>query len=103
MPIRTDAVVLVVDVHIIKPPKDKLFLIHSYNNRGKMIEILIHIIRIKHGIASGEFKKYVSKVGRDLTGTDAAKRMVKYAFEELGLHKLYLRVISGNLYAIRMG
>ena len=34
-------------------------------------------------------------------GTDAAKLAVKYAFEELKLHKLYLRVISDNDRAVR--
>ena len=34
-------------------------------------------------------------------GTDAAKLVIRYAFEEMGLHKLYLRVISDNEYAIR--
>lgn len=33
-------------------------------------------------------------------GTDAAKLMIKYAFEVLGLHKLYLRVLSNNERAI---
>lgn len=34
-------------------------------------------------------------------GTDAAKLMIQYAFEVLGLHKLYLRVLSNNERAIR--
>lgn len=34
-------------------------------------------------------------------GSDAAKLAVQYAFEELQLHKLYLRVISDNQRAIR--
>ncbi|MBE6690164.1 MAG: UDP-4-amino-4,6-dideoxy-N-acetyl-beta-L-altrosamine N-acetyltransferase [Ruminococcaceae bacterium] len=34
-------------------------------------------------------------------GTDAAKLAIRFAFEELGLHKLYLRVISDNQRAIR--
>lgn len=34
-------------------------------------------------------------------GTDAAKLAILYAFEELKLHKLYLRVISDNEWAIR--
>lgn len=34
-------------------------------------------------------------------GTEAAKLVIRYAFEQLGLHKLYLRVISDNERAIR--
>ena len=34
-------------------------------------------------------------------GTDAAKLMICYSFEYLGLHKLYLRVLADNRAAIR--
>ena len=34
-------------------------------------------------------------------GTDAARLAIKYAFDVLGLHKLYLRVFSDNERAIR--
>lgn len=34
-------------------------------------------------------------------GTAAAKLMIRYAFEELGLHKLFLRVYADNIRAIR--
>ena len=34
-------------------------------------------------------------------GTDAAKLMIRYSFETLGLHKLYLRVLANNSAAIR--
>lgn len=34
-------------------------------------------------------------------GTQAAKLMIRYAFETLGLHKLMLRVLAENLPAIR--
>lgn len=34
-------------------------------------------------------------------GTEAAKLMIRYAFEKLGLHKLFLRVFADNPCAIR--
>lgn len=34
-------------------------------------------------------------------GTAAAKLMIQYCFEELGLHKLFLRVYADNIQAIR--
>lgn len=34
-------------------------------------------------------------------GTKAAKLMLRYAFEELGLHRIYLRVLEGNERAVR--
>ena len=34
-------------------------------------------------------------------GTKAAKLMVKYGFEELGLHRIYLRAIEGNDRALK--
>lgn len=34
-------------------------------------------------------------------GTAAAKLMLRYCFEEEGLHRIYLRALSGNLQAIR--
>ena len=34
-------------------------------------------------------------------GTAAAKLMIRYAFEELGLHRLFLRVYADNLRAVR--
>ena len=34
-------------------------------------------------------------------GTSAAKLMVKYGFEELGLHRIYLRALDGNDRAVK--
>ena len=34
-------------------------------------------------------------------GTAAAKLMLRYAFEEAGLHRVYLRVLADNVPAIR--
>lgn len=34
-------------------------------------------------------------------GTKAAKLMLKFGFEELGLHRVYLRVLEGNERAVR--
>ena len=50
----------------------------------------------EYGIFIGE----TEALGRGY-GTDAAKLAVQYAFEELKLHKLYLRVISDNKRAIQ--
>ena len=49
----------------------------------------------EYGIFIGE----TSALGQGF-GTDAAKLAVAYGFQELGLHKLYLRVISDNARAI---
>jgi uncharacterized 2Fe-2S/4Fe-4S cluster protein (DUF4445 family) len=34
-------------------------------------------------------------------GTSAAKLMIEYGFKELGLHRIYLRVLAGNEQAVR--
>ena len=50
----------------------------------------------EYGIFIGE----ADELGKGY-GTDAAKLAVRYAFEELKLHKLYLRVLADNERAIR--
>lgn len=50
--------------------------------------------KAEYGIFLGEAR------GRGI-GTAAAKLMLRYCFEEEGLHRIYLRALSGNLQAIR--
>lgn len=52
--------------------------------------------KAEYGIFIGEAKAR----GRGI-GTAAAKLMLRYCFEEEGLHRVYLRALSGNLQAIR--
>lgn len=52
--------------------------------------------KAEYGIFIGE----ASARGRGV-GTAAAKLMLRYCFEEEGLHRVYLRVFSDNLQAIR--
>lgn len=52
--------------------------------------------KAEYGIFIGE----PSARGRGL-GTAAAKLMLRYCFEEEGLHRVYLRALSGNEQAIR--
>lgn len=52
--------------------------------------------KAEYGIFIGE----ASARGRGL-GTAAAKLMLRYCFEEEGLHRIYLRALSGNEQAIR--
>lgn len=52
--------------------------------------------KAEYGIFIGE----ASARGRGI-GTAAAKLMLRYCFEEEGLHRIYLRVFSDNLRAIR--
>jgi len=52
--------------------------------------------KAEYGIFIGE----ADARGRGV-GTAAAKLMLRYCFEEEGLHRVYLRALSGNLQAIR--
>ena len=55
-----------------------------------------HHKKAEYGIFIGE----ESARGKGV-GTAAAKLMLEYGFEELGLHKIFLRVYAENLQAIR--
>ena len=55
-----------------------------------------HHKKAEYGIFIGE----PSARGRGI-GTAAAKQMLRYCFEEEGLHRVYLRALSGNEQAIR--
>lgn len=62
----------------------------------------VYIRDIDHTHHKGEYGIFIgedSARGRGI-GTVAAKLMIKYAFEELGLHKLFLRVFADNARAL---
>lgn len=52
--------------------------------------------KAEYGIFIGE----AAARGRGI-GTASAKLMLRYCFEEEGLHRIYLRALSGNIQAIR--
>ncbi|MCI7726724.1 MAG: UDP-4-amino-4,6-dideoxy-N-acetyl-beta-L-altrosamine N-acetyltransferase [Clostridiales bacterium] len=63
----------------------------------------VYIQHIDQTSQRGEFGIFIgetSAVGRGF-GTTAAELIVQFAFGELGLHELYLRVLSDNVRAIR--
>lgn len=63
--------------------------------------VYIRDIDRRHGKAEyGIFIGEASARGRGL-GTAAAKLMLKYCFEEEGLHRIYLRALADNTRAIR--
>lgn len=55
-----------------------------------------HHSKAEYGVFIGE----ADARGRGV-GTAAAKLMLRYCFEEQGLHRVYLRVLSDNLPAVR--
>lgn len=63
----------------------------------------VYIQSINNVHKSAEFGIFIgeSAVNSKGCGTDAAKLMIHFALEELGLHKLYLRVLADNQRAIR--
>ena len=84
----------------VKCGKVAQFIIHLQDS-GKAIGS-VYMQNIDHVHKNAEYGIFIgdeSARGRGC-GTDAAKLAVKYAFETLGLHKLYLRVISDNTRAI---
>lgn len=62
----------------------------------------VFIRDIDHTHHKGEYGIFIGEEnarGRGI-GTVAAKLMIRYAFEELGLHKLFLRVFADNAAAL---
>lgn len=62
----------------------------------------VYIRDIDHIHHKGEFGIFIGEEearGRGI-GTVTAKLMIRYAFEELGLHKLFLRVFADNTRAL---
>lgn len=82
---------------------------------GKVVQMMI--CEVKNGLAVGSVyvrdidtthqkAEYGIFIGEDAArgrgyGTAAAKLMIRYCFEELGLHRLFLRVYANNIQAIR--
>lgn len=63
----------------------------------------VYIQNINHTHKNAEYGIFIGEpdaLGQGY-GTDAARLAIRYAFEELELHKLYLRVIADNHQAIR--
>ena len=63
----------------------------------------VDIKDIDHDHHKGEYGIFIGEEaarGRGI-GTEAAKLMIQYGFEELGLHRIYLRALAGNAQAIR--
>ena len=63
----------------------------------------VDIKDIDHDHHKGEYGIFIgddAARGRGI-GTQAAKLMIQYGFEELGLHRIYLRALAGNAQAIR--
>lgn len=63
----------------------------------------VYIRDVDHKNKKGEYGIFI---GEDSArgcgvGTKAAKLMLKYGFSELGLHRIYLRVLEGNERAVR--
>lgn len=63
----------------------------------------VYIRDIDHDHHKGEYGIFIGEEaarGRGI-GTEAAKLMIQHGFEELGLHRIYLRALAGNEQAIR--
>ena len=92
-----------------------LYWLHEVVEKGRACQMIIcdkadntplgsvYIRDIDHTHHKGEYGIFIGDEearGRGI-GTEAAKLMIQYGFEELGLHRIYLRVLSGNKKAIR--
>lgn len=85
----------------VKKGKVAQFIIFSLEDNKPVGSVYIQNIDLIHKNAEyGIFIGEEEVTGKGY-GTDAAKLIIKYAFENLGLHKLYLRVLSDNERAIR--
>lgn len=89
--------------------------LHNVVEAGKAVQMIICELAADKPLGSvyirdidREYRKgeYGIFIGEDVArgkgvGTAAAKLMIEYAFEELGLHRLFLRVYAENGRAIR--
>lgn len=88
--------------------------VHTMVETGKVVQLIIceadsdkpvgsvYIRDIEKQHNKGEYGIFIGEEearGRGL-GTAAARLMIHYAFEELGLHRLFLRVYADNMRAI---
>lgn len=92
-----------------------LYWLHEVVEKGRAAQMMIceketgkpvgsvYIRDIDHTHHKGEYGIFIgeeSARGKGV-GTSAAKLMIEYGFKELGLHRIYLRVLSGNDQAVR--
>ena len=92
-----------------------LYWLHEIVEKGRACQMIIcdsktdkalgsvYIRDIDHDHHKGEYGIFIgeeSARGRGV-GTEAARQMIRYGFEQLGLHRIYLRVLAGNERAIR--
>lgn len=92
-----------------------LYWLHKVVEKGNACQMMICDRKTKKELGSvyirdidrmhrkGEYGIFIgdeSARGRGI-GTEAARLMIQYGFEELGLHRIYLRVLAGNERAIR--
>lgn len=76
------------------------FIIYIKLDNRPIGSVFLKNIDINEGIAEyGNFIGEEDCLGKGY-GSDAGKTLVRYAFEELGLKKIYLRVLEKNLRAI---
>lgn len=92
-----------------------LYWLHEIVEKGRAAQMMIceadtdtpvgsvYIRDIDHTHHKGEYGIFIgeeSARGKGI-GTMAAKLMIEYGFKELGLHRIYLRVLAGNEQAVR--
>lgn len=92
-----------------------LYWLHEVVEKGRAAQMMIceketdkpvgsvYIRDIDHTHHKGEYGIFIgeeSARGKGI-GTSAAKLMIEYGFQELGLHRIYLRVLNGNEQAVR--
>ena len=92
-----------------------LYWLHEVVEKGRACQMIIcdksddtplgsvYIRDIDHTHHKGEYGIFIGEEaarGRGI-GTQAARLMIKYGFEELGLHRIYLRALAGNEQAVR--
>lgn len=84
----------------VKTGKVYQFIIHTKETGNPVGSVYIQSVDLTHKNAEyGIFIGEPEAKGKGY-GTDAAKLMIQFAFEELKLHKLYLRVLTDNVRAI---
>lgn len=89
--------------------------IHTMVETGRVVQMMICLTESKEAVGSvyirdidrqhqkAEYGIFIGKEGcrgRGI-GTAAARLMIRYSFEELKLHRLFLRVYADNIQAIR--
>lgn len=92
-----------------------LYWLHEVVEKGRACQMMIcdketdkplgsvYIRDIDRDHCKGEYGIFIGEDearGRGI-GTEAARLMIQYGFEELGLHRIYLRVLADNERAIR--